>query len=353
MDNNYSYNAQIVSAMPKIIPVHKLRDSRAGREILLAAGRSSVETLARSQRDRRRRKSITGPFVGWDGEGVTISDGSHIYTLMANSYGDTLSDPGGLRTLDILQWITDIARRDSQANHVIFGGSYDANMILADLTFDEISTLVHTGCVWIRDNDYAYAMRYLPRKYLHIIRYARHSDKRDSSIKLYDTIGTFQSSFVAACEAWLPSAELGFIKEMKANRSTFQPEDMSTITDYCVMECQLLVQLMGLVRSHAHSVGIYPTRWDGAGAMAAVLLKTHKVKLYMTPTIDPTIQKCERYAYFGGRIELVRFGHYNGPVFAHDLVGAYPSVLPELPCLEHGNWTTERDISLDKVAAIP
>lgn len=48
------------------------------------------------------------------------------------------------------------------------------------------------------------------------------------------------------------------------------------------------------------------------------------------------------HAYFGGRIEPVQYGRYEGTVYAHDIVSAYPSAMRDLPCLAHGEWRDSR-----------
>lgn len=324
-----------------------------GREVLVALGLMSPEQakLRGLHKGKVGTKTSTGPFVGWDGEGVTI-DGRHKYVLLANSYGHTLYDPRGIPTVRALDMLCNQPAKDPKpSNHVMFGGSYDANMILADLGYYQLGELAETGQLDV----HKFRIRYRPRKFLHVIRYrpgSQHvNENRTGSIMLWDVLGFFQTSFVKSLQLWLPEVEevIAYIADMKKQRSGFTLEQKREIQRYCVDECKLLVDLMEKLRKMAKRVGYCPTRWDGAGALGSTMLRKNKVKDYKVSYVirrDGSLQGnipfqvnlAAQSAYFGGRIELVRFGNYNLECYTHDIVSAYPAAMVDLPCLAHGKW---------------
>ncbi len=333
------------------LSVRELRGTARGRQTMKALGLPSVETT----RDRRVRydkpvpgKSAVGPFIGWDGEGITRNH-KHRYVLLCNSEGDSLYNPRGLNTVQTLDWLCDVARDHKQANHVMFGGSYDANMILEGLGFYQASELANRGVLYVSK----FRIEYRPRKFLRITRYRPGSrplhENQTGSITLWDTIGFFQTSFVNALTGWLPDADdLPMITDMKTRRSSFTDEQIDDIRAYCISECRLLVELMSTMRDYMREVDCVPHRWDGAGAIASILLQRHKVKQYKTDyrlttsgfegNLPQEVNQAAQHAYFGGRIELVRFGNHDRRTFAHDIVSAYPYAMRDLPCLAHGTW---------------
>lgn len=328
--------------------VHKLRESRNGRSLLIAAGKWTDKQVAKRQEKTRRRnqrnsRPYSAPFMGWDGEGMDIGD-RHQYIMLCNSTGATILNRRGLTTEDCLKFITDQARMHPFFNHVMFGGSYDANKILCDLSYWQLRRLAQRGwLVWG-----TYHIKYRPRKFLTIAKLGTpkklHRDgkwryNREVSITIWDVLGFFQTSFVKAVKGWLPEqtpTRMAFVEEMKGARSTFTRMTVDEIRHYCVIECELLVTLMEQLREHAKAVGYCPSRWDGAGAMSTAMLQKHKIKQYMSKT--DTVHEEAKYGYFGGRIEMVRYGHACNRTYAHDIRSAYPAAMLQLPCLKHGHW---------------
>lgn len=332
--------------------VRKLRSTRAGRDTMKALGIQSVETgrRARVRYDKPKPgKSAVGPFIGWDGEGITRNQ-RHRYVLLANSEGASLYNARGLNTVKTLDWLCDIARDHKEANHVMFGGSYDANMLMEGLGFYQASELASRGVLYVSK----FRIEYRPRKFLRITRYRPGSrplrENQTGSITLWDTIGFFQTTFVKALRGWLPGqVEItDTIAGMKDRRSTFSDSEIDEIRDYCIAECRLLAELMSTMRDYMQEVECVPHRWDGAGAIASILLQRHKVKTYKATyrittdgfdgNLPQEVNTAARHAYFGGRIELVRFGNHDGTAYAHDIVSAYPHAMTRLPCLAHGTW---------------
>lgn len=343
---------------PIPLNVHKLRTTVDGRKMLRALGKWTEANEAVWAADRRRTKekeskTQSGPFMAWDGEGATFGS-HHVYTLLANSQGDYIESPTGLSTRECLEFLTDTAVRCPRTNHVIYGGSYDSNMILCDLSYYEIRDLVEGGHIYWNNREYR--IEYRPRKELHIRRFnpeqwekgkdGHYRPVQIASVILWDTIGFFQSRFVEAVKAWLPNriGQLDFIESMKDKRDEFASEDPAEIRRYCILECEMLQELMTEFRNQCRWTGYVPTRWDGAGALGARILTKEGVRKHKSDGFRPVeVERAARFAYFGGRIEASRAGFYEGPVFGHDIVSAYPDAMRRLPCLAHGRWVRDRE----------
>ncbi len=311
---------------------------------------SDVE-LPSIERPRRSKPRPTKfdhrQFIGWDGEGVTV-DGKHRYVMLVDSLGDSIVDPKGIDTLVCLRLMLLVAEKNPHAVHVIFGGSYDANMILQPmLSPGQAHHLSTEGRVTLFDFNRGrrYKISYRPRHEFGVREEIWDPERQQIEVlrklTLWDVIGSFQSTFTEACKTRLPPedlAELRRIEKYKSKRSTFTLEEIPQVLEYCRAELRALVKLVEIDTQDTEAAGITgQTRWDGAGAKAAVLLRTHGVKHHMTPTPE-NLSYPVRCAYAGGRIEEYRFGEHYGPVWTVDIRSAYPWAATQLPSLISGHW---------------
>lgn len=286
-------------------------------------GRASKRATAARKRDERW---LTRPFVGWDGEGVTRDDGSHDYLLLANSRGHAISSVHRLSTERIFRFL--LEKADSDAINVIYGASYDWNMWLGDLTEDELRELYQTG--ELKWN--GFLIRWRPGKTFHLFWHKR-------SVLFYDVISFFQTSFVNACDSYLGEAfqDRDLIVENKRLRSGFRAADLREIARYNTAELINLVNLMTELRARLHAAGLKPTRWDGPGAIAVALMSREGVPSHLQqPPVDAG--DAIRRAYFGGRFQVVKFGHVEKPAYEYDVNSAYPYALQFVPSLAGGTW---------------
>ncbi|MBX5459202.1 MAG: hypothetical protein IRZ31_20100 [Thermogemmatispora sp.] len=318
-----------------------------------------------------------------------MPDGSHRYVLLCASTGETLWNEEGLSTAEIFTWLASLARRYPRAIFCGFATSYDVNCWLASLSRADVEQLWHSRdngpggralTLWI-DNR-LYELSYRPRKqftlrqYVEDVRHARfrvvdrhdrHTGRRQvrfvpnyaARLTVWDCFGFFQTSFVQAIRDWLADSldqngrlhlpdgmiiDMGHMAAMKTARHSFRTDEREQIIRYCLDECRVLVALMNRLRSLLTSVGIHLQRWDGAGAIAAALLRQHRVKeaLDRRTGLPVALRQAVRSAYAGGRIELLQCGTRLGPVYNYDLRSAYPSIMPELPRLADGVWRYHR-----------
>lgn len=322
-----------------------------------------------------------GSFCCWDGEGV--GSHPHRYIMLMNNRDvlPPLMDAKGLHTKVCLEYLCKTARLLPQNTiHVIFGGSYDTNMMLGDIPKRLIKQLWETKHVrWLN-----FEIDYRQRKELTIrmlsedktqwyTKRANGTWKKNvlASITLWDVHGFFQSSFMRAIQDNLKDVnidEITTIEEHKKDRANFSAKQMDDIARYCRLECDYLEKLMldmhsNLQRADSDNNGnekpLVINRWDGAGSIAAAYLKRYHVKVHMsgnsrvkeratnTPIEEP-VKSWAEYAYAGGRIEQFKFGHAQQRVYQYDIISAYPSAMLELPSLARGEWVYTRHFNANQ-----
>lgn len=282
-----------------------------------------------AERDKRSaaslHKYLTREFVAWDGEGINEEDGSHTYISLANSDGLSLHDRNGIGTVAAFEAFLD-SRND--VTHIIYGGGYDFNMILKDVDRETLTKLYLDGKV--RWGDYyiewrggkSFSVRTRTRRFL-----------------IYDVLPFFQRAFVSACDEYL-GKDWECRDEIiagKAKRGSFTYEDWNDVDDYNRAELRTLVRLANELRERLYKVEIRVNRWDGPGAIASALYKKYGTKSHLGAT-PPMVAEAGRYAYAGGRFEIIRKGHSDTGAYQYDIRSAYPSAIRFLPCLAHGEW---------------
>jgi hypothetical protein len=183
-------------------------------------------------------------------------------------------------------------------------------------------------------NGAAFSLQWIPRKMFQL-----YSPDYKTRLRLYDTFGFFQSSFVQALSAWNIEDPHGEIKRMKTERARFEREQYDEIRQYCLSECRLLVALMDKLDASMKSAGITLRSYMGAGSVAGALLQKERVKKSheSDSTYSEQVQAAIYSAYFGGRIEIFQQGIFEN-VLSYDIVSAYPYQCLSLPRLKDGQW---------------
>lgn len=327
------------------------------------------EKGGRATSGRSKTKWKNAEFIALDGEGESIGefqkftvgkDGKtyfakeHIYTMLAASSGESLFNGGArLETFSCLDFLCDMADEHPKAIFVIFAGSYDINhMLMYGLDKQVLLRISRGETVELTKDDVKYSIEYRARKSLTIKRglsFISAMDKKtgkgyfkakwQSRIVIWDVFGFFQESFVVVIEKWLgkdwPHYEL--IKDMKMRRGDFANVEQSVINNYNAAELESLVAIMQKVRDAVDGLELQCRRWDGAGSIAAAIMRKHDVKQFKKITAKE-LELPVRTAYAGGRIEVCKIGQHRGKVYDYDVNSAYPFVMVALPCLAHGDW---------------
>jgi hypothetical protein len=317
---------------PLITPVHKLRRTYEGVQHLKQTGR--FKEYMQDFVDSKNR-----PFIAWDGEGWTDTNGEHRYMLLQNSYGENISAPQ-LSTDECLDFMLRAAVDHPKHIHIIFGGGYDVTHILRDMPEERRLELKETGSTryFAKRNGRIvnrYTMQYIPHKWFMVTGWSWEL-KRNVSFKIFDVMTFFQSSFMNALDSrGIEVPEV--IKTGKANRPNFTYLDLDEISAYCQQELEMLVQLANQLRSEFQEAGVYVTSFHGPGAVASSVFKEKKVKEHMQrPPLH--IEQAAQRAYFGGRFEQFKAGHYEGKVYVYDINSAYPDKIRNLPSMAGSSW---------------
>ena len=287
--------------------------------------------------------------VGTDGKTYRAAD--HRYTLLAASTGESLYRGGErLETMDCLDFLLVLGRDHKRAVFVIFAGSYDINhMLMFGFKKEELRIISRGEVFEFEHKGEKYQIEYRVRKSLSIKRglnyvlnnEGKFSPKWEEKIIVWDVFGFFQENFVGVMGKWLGKDHKHFdlIKRMKGMRGDFASVDQKEINEYNAAELSSLVELMEKLRGAIDGLELVARRWDGAGALAACLMKKHETIKHKQRT-NEKIEEAVRTAYAGGRIEICKIGYHNGEVYDYDLNSAYPSIMKDLPCLnsDHGFW---------------
>lgn len=327
-------------------------------------------------------------IIGIDGEGHDLPDGSHIYTLLCAVAEDgrvvgEAYNPEGLSPGECFKMLLALPLNSLK---FVFMGSYDWTKMIEGLDpFDIFKIMrpevrrmrlckeckhrwkdrgakvcpecgsestrsvmplyrvakdlqgrpLHVGLDWF-NGSFTVAESSPPSR-----------DKKSRWVrknKVWDCFKFFQTSFVNAIKLWKVGTpeQVERISAMKAKRGAFDVEKPEDVRAYCIEECQLLAQMMRKVLTACDAAGIeLKSRFDGAGAIATVLLKMHEVKECLGPDLESLpsgLQHAVMSAYFGGRFENSVVGAVNKKVYNRDIFSAYPYALSGLPCLACGEW---------------
>lgn len=310
-------------------------------------------------------------FIALDGEGENhgeeevFSTGeknyraqAHKYTLLAASTGESLFNGGDALDAQVcIDWLLDLGTDYPHAIFVIFAGSYDINHTLFGLNKSILEEIAEGHATEFYVGDICYQVEYRPRKSLALKRgknwvvnsKGEHVVKWDSKITVWDVFGFFQENFVGVMSKWLGKdhKHFGLIKKMKALRGSFHDVPQHEINAYNAAELECLVELMEKVHGGLSGLDLKCMRWDGAGAIAAALMREHRVREAKQDFELPGLGEAIRTAYAGGRIELCKIGSHSGTVYDYDINSAYPSVQAHLPCLAGGTWRKGKEITSD------
>lgn len=279
-------------------------------------------------------KYLSKRFVAVDGEGYNKPDGSHVYNLLAISNVPPLTNRNGLSTGDILEYLWRNLSPDDI--NVIYGGSYDFNMWLKDLLPDTVLKIYRSNYTAAPVNYGGYGMRWIKGKGFEI-------ERDGKKVKINDVISFFQCPFIQACDNYLGEYDgRDILVREKARRGVFTPDELTNVAAYNNLELELLVRLCEELRARLNRVGLRPRRWDGPGAIAASLFLREKVKKARNENLPLEVMRAARFAYAGGRFEMLKYGAVKEKVYEYDINSAYPAALRNVPNLVGGVWAHHR-----------
>lgn len=309
----------------------------------------------RSNRDKARRTPrIVKPahFIGVDGEGITLPDGSHHYVLL--SVGDASLTNGGDRLPwhMIFEFLYDQFLEYPDAIFVGFYLGYDFTQWFRTMPEDRARMLLSSEGIATRQRMHDH----LPPFPVTIDGWhmdclgTRRLKLRPASEKRWMTIcdaGPFyQSSFLKAIDpkGWdhpiVTDADYSVILEGKQHRSTAGLD--RDMVRYNVTENRVMSDLMKSLHDGFESCGIKLGRnqWFGPGQAAQAWLGNihaplgEEIREHMPRGALDAAQQ----SYYGGWFEIFRHGPQPGVTYEYDINSAYPHVIATLPDFRYGSW---------------
>lgn len=303
--------------------VRELRKTREGRLLLQSQGKDKWNT-ERKLRSRQR-------FVMWDGEGGLTPDDRHELFLWGNSDGVYVHKPI-LGTRDCFDLLIDSELSDPNVIHIIYAGTYDAEMMFRDIPVESLRQLRMNGNVHWQE----FRVEFRKGKW---IRLSCIRDGKKVSLTVYDIFTFFGTSFVKAVSEYLGSSPLlTKIEEGKKQRGIFTYQDFEYVLEYWQSELIIGVQLADKLREYLEVANIHLTSWHGPGAVASQVLKGWKIEQVMRRDQPDEFLGALQHAYAGGHFEQFKLGEHKGTVYQYDLNSAYPSAIAQLPNLATGTW---------------
>lgn len=307
-------------------------------------------------------------FVGCDGEGGNV-DGESAYYLLR--VGTSLLYPGQGRritTLEAFEFLWQCAQENKDARFVGFFFDYDLSNIFRDLPWGVLESLADrpgrtkrvlfpstgkvkevTKSVWYR----GWRFDHIPRKTFTLEKIGPDNKRIGRAFHLDDVFGFFACAFLKALKMWgIGEEHWDMIERNKFERINMTGIYSDEEIEYNRLECELLAELMTAVAREATNVGIRPTYWTGAGALAQAFLKKFRAPSHVP--LPPDVREAAQYAFHAGRFECSVTGPIEQCVYELDLASAYPWAITQLPCLgrntkgggwePHGQWVYRDDI---------
>lgn len=275
-------------------------------------------------------KYLSKKFVMVDGEGVNRPDGTHDYVLLAISDCAPIMDENGLDSERILTYLWENL---SPVNiNIIYGGSYDFNFWIKSLSEDAVRELYKANYTSTPVHYRGYDLKWLRGKGFEI-------ERDGKKVKINDIVSFFQRPFIQACDEYLGDyKDRDILVREKARRGNFTTDELANITSYNNLELELGVNLATELRARLNKVDLRPRRWDGPGAIAGALFLREGIKKHRNENIPDAVARAARYAYAGGRFELIRYGNVKQKAYEYDINSAYPAALRNVPSLVGGKW---------------
>ena len=290
-------------------------------------------------------------------------DGGDVHWLGGN-------DKTPLAAKSILEWLVSLPKKFPGAIFVMFAAGYDWTQIFRDMDYENAWELwnglpwsEHDNPTGMRPNRRRvvlwreFGLRLYPGKYLEVGKFKDPNQIRDSKgnfnfeskIKIFDTFGFFQSSFLKAARgfggSFLSSEENEILEDGKKRRGEFSQTQLSTIMRYTHVELRVLARMMARMREGLKDLDLKLTSWHGAGCIAETVMKKDQITNFY-PEIssqsdvndfsDPMAWALR--AYFGGRVEMIKQGVHSRHFLNYDISSAYPHILRQLPTMRNGEW---------------
>lgn len=309
-----------------------------------------------ARKENRWNKAISAVDAGR----IEMIDGESIndrYVLLGTANHGHVYNPKGLATVECLKFLTELGKttkgyqKSDSFKIFAFAFDYDTNMILKDLSRKKIMRLTFYGSVLYQN----YRIEYWQRKRLEITRYTDESCQViEKSVVIDDVFSLFGCSFMKALDQYkipITPEDKQKLNEGKAERATFAQSDIEKIIEYNRLECVYGIELVKKLVSCMREAGFRTNDLYSPACFATEIFRNHDIKRCLDVELSydsksklkQEISRASYRAYFGGRIECVKYGKHFGKITSLDINSAYPSAMLQLPNLQNGKWKYNRN----------
>lgn len=273
--------------------------------------------------------------IGIDGESISPFG----YCLLSSSIGKSLSERRRLTSRECFDFLLSLSGEGVRLFG--YGVGYDVCHWVADLSDAHKTRLATKGSVQFFDGPTCYRLTYRPNAYFTVSRLSGGpGSKAAKTTTVVDLMRWHRKPFVDVCEEWgvINPGEYLNLSIFKATRERFN-RNTEGVEYYCAKECSALEKLGEEMTSRLSDLGIPISHPFTAGAVAGALMARNKVQGHWQPAPEG-VQDAISRAFFGGREQCSRYGHFTEGVTQWDIRSAYGWAMTQLPDML-GTW--ERD----------
>jgi DNA polymerase type B, organellar and viral len=293
-------------------------------------------------------------FIAIDGEGITLSDGTHRYVLLG--IGDQqITNPNGLPWHEVFEflWSQFLINGTTSTAYVGFFLGYDFVQWFKSFTEERARMLLTVeGRAKRAPRKSSKRVQPFPVQYgeweFDILGNKRFKLRKRGAkrwMNICDSGPFFQKSFLKVIDPaeWstpiVTQEEYDEIARGKGKRSTASLD--AEMMYYNKLENSILPRVLTQLNDGFKSLGIHlrPNQWYGPGQAASAWLTTRAITAERLAEVTPqSMLEYARMSYFGGWFEIMAHGIIPDSAYEYDINSAYPYIISQLPCLEHGQW---------------
>jgi len=309
-----------------------------------------------------RYHNVETLFVGVDGEGITLPDGTHRYVLLG--VGDRqITNSDGLEWDEIFDFLWEQFQEygTKSVAYVGFFLGYDFVQWFKTLPEERAKMLLTQEGRNKRKRKSSKRPDPFPVRYgdwefdiLGSKRFRLRKAGTSRWMHICDTGPFFQKSFLKVIDPkeWsdpiVSQEEYEDIARGKAKRATASLD--RDMLRYNARENEILARVLQRLNEGFQSLGIHlrPSQWYGPGQAAQAWLDGRAITSERLQEVTPReVLEHARESYFGGWFEIMAHGLIYGKTHEYDINSAYPYIISRLPCLEHGEWIHNDPVALD------
>ena len=268
------------------------------------------------------------PFIAIGSQSTLNAAGELIYTHLALSTGKSITNLNGLSSAEAFTFICSNTPPAKLATLVIYGSVHDFNQWLNGANRETLEAIYNANYQTKPIPVGLYKVRLNQGQSITIY------DLFDETRTVNDVYNFFQKPKAETIKEYLGRE----IRPGNAYQNAVTPEQLPEAIAQLQTELEAVSDLMVEFRRRLDKVNLRPKLWSGAGSITTNLFERHQIKKFMAEQPADIAEKA-RYAYAGGRFEIIRYGSMKQQKsYAYDINSAYPEALTKLPALAGGRW---------------